>query len=155
MGIKFTDAYIDNIARAHLEPGEQIVARSAGVHRPFWTLGFIWFWKTYLVLATDRRIILAEHRRGLFYDRLERVDAVPYSGVATAKVSGLLLKKKLKLAFQDGRSALALVLPGFPGPIARAKAGAKDVVAPWEQGKALPAPAAAPAAPAAFGAPAF
>lgn len=139
MAIKFNDTYIDSIARAHLEPGEQIVARSAGVHRPWWTLGIWFFWKTYLVLATNRRLILAEHRRGLMYDRLEKVESVPFGEITKAKVSGLLLKKKLNLVFQNGRSAISMVLPGLFGPIPKSVAGAKQVVSSWEQGKSLPA----------------
>lgn len=143
MAIKFNDTYVDSIARAHLEPGEQIVARSAGVHRPWWTLGIWYFWKTYLVLATNRRLLLVEHRRGLLYDRLEKVDSIAFGEITTAKVSGLLLKKKLNLAFQNGRSALSLVLPGLFGPMPKSAAGAKEVVSSWEQGKALPAHAGA------------
>lgn len=145
MAIKFNETYVDSIARGHLEPGEQVVARAAGVHKPLWALGIPFFFKTFLILATDRRLLLMEHRRGLIYDRLERVESVPFGEVQTAKVAGLLLKKKLKLAFASGRAKLALALPGFFGPLPRNTQGAKDLVSAWERGKSLPAPAAQPA----------
>jgi hypothetical protein len=138
MAIKFNETYIDNIARGHLEPGEQIVARSAGVHRPWWSLGLWLFSRTYLVIATNRRILLAEHRRGLVYDRLEKVEAVPFGEISKAALSGLLLKKKLHLAFLNGRRTIAIVLTGLFGPIANSVAGAKKIVASWSQGKTLP-----------------
>jgi hypothetical protein len=137
MAIKFTPAYVENIVSAHLEPGEKIVARAAGVHRPIWTLGIRFFWKTYLIVATDRRLVLVEHRRGLLYDRVERVEAIAWADIDTAKVSGLM-RKSLKLAFKSGRSSLSLRLPGLFGPMARNNEGAKSVVSTWEQRKALP-----------------
>ena len=54
----------------------------------------------------NRRLLLVEHRRGLLYDRLEKVDSISFGEITTAKVSGLLLKKKLNLAFQSGRAAV-------------------------------------------------
>lgn len=138
MAIKFTDAYIEHIGRAQLGPGEQILSRTAGVYRPFWSFGLVFFWRTYLVLATNHRLILVEHRRGLIYDRLEKVESIPWNAVGKAKLSGLLAKK-LKLAF-TGRS-LKLSVPGMLAPLARNTAGAKGIVSTWQQGMALMAPA--------------
>jgi hypothetical protein len=134
MAIRYSDAYIETIARAHLQPGEQIIGRAAGIHRPWYTLGVMLFWKNYLVIATNQRLLLAEHRRGLLYDRLEAVHSVPWNQVANAKVSGLL-KKKLNLAF--GQKKIKLNLPGFLGPMPKNVLGAKAVASTWQQAKAL------------------
>ena len=137
MAIKFNETYIDTLAKAHA-PGESVVASSAGVHKPFWALGVPFFFKTYLMIATERSLILVEHRRGLLYDRVERVERFAWSEVAEAKVSGLLLKKKLKISFANGHASVAVPLPGLFGPIKQAKQGAQTLVSTWQRGKALP-----------------
>jgi hypothetical protein len=134
MAIRYSDAYVDTIARAHLQQGEQIIGRAAGVHRPWYTLGIMLFWKNYLVIATTHRLLLVEHRRGFLYDRLEAVHSVPWNAVSNAKVSGLI-GKKLKLAYEQKK--LTLRLPGFLGPIPRNVAGAKSVSATWQQARSL------------------
>ena len=149
MAIKFNPTYIDTIARAYA-PNETVVASTAGVHKPFWALGIPFFFKTFLLIATQRKLLVVEHRRGLLLDRIESVDTVAWSEVSSAKVGGLL-KKKLKMAFTTGREAISMALFGFLGPIARSAEGAKAVVGAWEQGKALPStPAPALGAPAAM-----
>ena len=145
MAIKFNPQYIDTLAKAYA-PQETVVASSAGVHKPIWALGIPFFFKTYLFIATDRRLLVVEHRRGLLYDRVEKVERFAWSELASAKVAGLL-RKKLRLAFTTGRAALSVALPGLFGPIAKAKPGAVALVDAWNRGKALPsspAPAAFP-----------
>lgn len=137
MAIKFNQQYIDTLANAHA-PGETVVGASAGVHKPIWALGVPFFFKTYLFIATERSLVLVEHRRGLFYDRVEQVERFAWSEVTEAKVSGLLLKKKLKLAFSNGHPPVTAQLPGLLGPIAKAKPSAKALVETWQRGKALP-----------------
>lgn len=136
MAIKYSDAYIETVARAHLNQGEQIIGKAAGVHRPFWSLGIMLFWKNYLVLATNQRLLLIEHRRGFIYDRLEAVHSIGWNEVGEAKVSGLL-KKKLKLKFAGARPNLALNLPGLFGPMPKNVAGAKAVAGTYQQAKQL------------------
>ncbi|MCA9607585.1 MAG: hypothetical protein KC619_18385 [Myxococcales bacterium] len=148
MAIKFNPQYVDTLAKAYA-PQETVVASSAGVHKPIWALGLPFFFKTYLFIATDRRLLVVEHRRGLMYDRIEKVERFAWSEIASAKVAGLLLKKSLKLTFTTGRAALSAVLPGLFGPIAKAKPGAQSLVDTWQRGKALPstpAPAYLPSA---------
>ncbi len=135
--IKYNDAYIEHIVRAHLQPGEQLMSRTAGVHRPLWTLGIRFFWRNYLLLATNQRLILVEHRRGLIYDRLEKVESIPWNAFTKAKVSGLM-SKKLKLTF--GARSLKLRVPALFAPMSRNVQGAKGIVSTWQQGMALAAP---------------
>jgi len=137
MAIKFNQQYIDTLASAHA-PGETVVGATAGVHKPVWALGVPFFFKTYLFIATERSLVLIEHRRGLLYDRVESATRFAWSEVTEAKVSGLLLKKKLQLTFSNGHPAVKAQLPGLLGPIAKAKPAAKTLVETWQRGKALP-----------------
>jgi hypothetical protein len=144
--IKYSNAYAETIARAHLDQDEQILAKAAGVHRPWYTGGFVWFWKFYYVVATNKRLLLCEHRRGLFYDRLEAVHSVPWNELNQVKVAGLLLKKTLKI--QWAGSKLALRLPRLLSPTPANIVNAKHVATTWNQAKQLPAPAAPASLPA-------
>lgn len=146
MAIKFTQTYIDTIARSHLPAGEQVVAATAGVYKPLFGMAPPFFWKKFLVVGSRTRLLLVEHRRGILFDRLEKIESYAWSELSTLKVSGLLLKKKLKMMFSTGREALTIELPGFLfSPIARAIDGAKQLVGSWDQGKLLPStPAPAP-----------
>ena len=103
MAIKFNQTYIDTLARAHA-PNERVISATGGIHKPIWALGMPFFFKTYLAIATERSLILVEHRRGLFYDRVESVERFAWSEIAEAKVAGFLLKKKVKLSFGNGQS---------------------------------------------------
>lgn len=132
--IRYSDAYIETIARAHLQQGEQIIGRTAGVLRPWYSFGIMLFWKNYLVMATTHRLLLVEHRRGFIYDRLEAVHSIPWAAVNSAKVSGLI-GKKLKLAFEHQK--MTLRLPWFLPPVPKNIAGAKSVGATWEQARAI------------------
>jgi len=142
MAIKFTDTYVASIARAHFQQGEQVVARTAGVHKPWWSLGIAWFFKTYLLIASAQRVLVLEHRRGLLYDRLEKVEALSWSEISSAKMGGLLTKN-LRLVLRGGRT-MAMKLTGMLGPVARNSDGARALVAAWERGKATSLPATSP-----------
>jgi hypothetical protein len=136
--IKYSNAYVETVARAHLDQDEQILAKAGGVHRPWYTGGFIWFWKFYFVVATNKRVLLCEHRRGLFYDRLEAVHSVPWNELTEVKVAGLFIKKTLKLQFNGQK--LALRLPRLFAPTPANVINAKHVATTWNQAKQMAAP---------------
>lgn len=150
MAIKFNAQYIDTLAKAHA-PQETVVATTAAVHKPIWALGIPFFFTTFLFIATERRLLVVQHKRGLLYDRMEKVERFAWSEISSAKVSGLM-KKKIALAFTTGRAKLSAALPGlFFAPIAKAKPGAATLVDTWQRQKALPsspAPAYLPSQPA-------
>jgi hypothetical protein len=143
-----SETFIQVLSRGLLEPGEQLVARSLGVETPWWSMGIPFLHTTYLVLSTDRRLILVEHSRDFFGrgHKMERVHSIPWSQVREAKVKGLLRKKLRVMGQSDVRNlALTLKLPGglFP-PVAGNVQGARAIEG---QGKALLQLAAPPMQP--------
>src|SRR5262245_22002236 len=107
MSIKFNDLYVNTIARGLLEPGEQLAGATMGYHTPFWSKLFgLWrfFTRKYLVLATTQRVIFVEHRHGLFYERVESVESIPWRAVDQAKVGGLFGTKLLVRSSQHQKT---------------------------------------------------
>lgn len=98
----FTDSHIQIVSRGVLEQGEKLVARGVAVHAPWWTFGIKLFHKTFLLLASDQRLVMIEHKNDFFMRGLktDKVHSMPWSQVSELKVKGLFLKKKLRVAGQ-------------------------------------------------------
>ena len=66
MAFRFTDQHAMSLVASHLYPGEQVLFRSRGVEKPwysrlFWELGSF-MWKYWLVVATNQRIVFVQHK---------------------------------------------------------------------------------------------
>ena len=92
----FSDLHVQILARGILQPGEQLLGQTVTDYMPWWAFGLIR--RQHLVLATDQRIVILDHRYDLLKINqvLHCVESLPWSSVAHAKVTGLL-KKKLKV----------------------------------------------------------
>ena len=145
----FSDLHVQILARGILEPGEQLVGQTVTSYMPWWAFGFIR--RQYLVLATDKRLVLVDHRYQFWQpleQRLHQVDSITWSNVQELKVKGLFLKKKLSVRGMGEHGQVSLTMPipnGFFGLFAPMKnniAGAKTVAAIFQQGAQAPALAA-------------
>ncbi len=99
----FSELHVQILARGVLEPGEQLVGQAVTDYTPVWAFGLIR--RQHLVLATNHRIIILDHRYNIFKVNqvLHSVESLPLSGVAHAKVTGFLLAKKLKVRGMNDR----------------------------------------------------
>src|SRR4051812_26788932 len=93
----FSDLHVQLLSRGILNPGEQLVSQTVTSYRPWWALGIIQ--RQHLIMATDQRLILVDHRLQFFptSQRLHAVESIPWSNVQEVKVTGLFLKKKLRI----------------------------------------------------------
>jgi hypothetical protein len=132
----FTDLHVELISRGLLNPGERLVGQTVTSYMPWWAFGFIR--RQYLVLATDQRLILVDHRYGFFRpttQRLHAADSIAWSNVQEAKVTGLFLKKKLRVRGmgQHGPIALKMVISnalfGLLAPMKNNMQGARNIAA--------------------------
>ncbi len=136
----FTDLHVQILSRGILEPGEQLVAQTVTSFMPWWGFGLIN--RQSLVLATDRRVILCDHRMGFFppTQRLHAVQSIPLQNVQELKVKGLLFKKKLRIKGMgdQGPVSLTAVIPrGFlTAPMKNNFLGAKAVEGALQQNQA-------------------
>jgi hypothetical protein len=165
----FSDLHIQLISKGILQPGEQLVGQTVTSYMPWWAFGLIR--RKHLVLATDQRLVIVDHRFGFFPAdfKLHSVDSLPWAQVQELKVKGLFLKKKLRIKGMGERGPVAITanIPnaffGLLAPMRENMQGARNVAAafqgaaqlgPASNGYAqLQQPSYAPQAPAAYGAP--
>jgi len=140
--LKYTDVYVATMARGLSQPGEQVVVAAAGEYQSFWTFKIPFFKYAYLLIATTDRLLVLQHRKGLVFDRLDRVDSYPWSQISLLKISGLGTKK-LVVKDGQGRAVLKMKVAGsFLGPMKNSGTSARMIVQTWEQRRQL-GPAAA------------
>jgi hypothetical protein len=147
----FSDLHVQILSKGILEPGEQLLGQTVTSYMPWWAFGFIR--RQYLVLATDRRLVLVDHRYTFWQpleQRLHQVDSMTWGNVQELKVKGLFLKKKLAVKGMGERGPIALTMPvpnGFFGLLAPMKnnvLGARAVAGVFQTQSApasLPMPA--------------
>jgi hypothetical protein len=156
----FSDLHVQLLSRGILNPGEQLLGQTVTSYMPWWAFGFIR--RQYLVLATDQRLVLVDHRYSFIQpttQRLHGVDSLAWANVQEAKVTGLFLKKKLRVRGQGERGPIALkmvisnALFGLLAPMKNNMQGARAIAAVATQSiQGGGAPALAPA-PQGYGAP--
>jgi hypothetical protein len=136
----FSDLHVQLLSRGILNPGEQLLGQTVTGYMPWWAMGFIR--RQYLVLATDQRLILVDHRYSFIQpttQRLHGIDSMPWSSVQEAKVTGLFLKKKLKVRGNGERGPIALsmvisnTLFGLLAPMKNNMQGARTLAAAAQQ----------------------
>lgn len=111
MSLFFSDLYVDTVAKGLLQPGEQVLHRVSASHAPWWSMGIPMFGSQYLVLATSQRLVLVRHKKGfLTGDRMESVDALPWSSISEVKMSGMFAKKKMRVKAQGSTGPVDLSL---------------------------------------------
>jgi hypothetical protein len=128
----FSDVHVQLISRGLLEPGEQLLGQTVTDYLPWWAFGFIN--RQYLVLATDRRLILVDHRVKFFPVALymHGAESIPWSQVQELRVKGFL-KKKLRIKGTGQRGPVSLTtklqngLFGLLAPMKNNMLGARAV----------------------------
>ena len=143
----FTELHVDLLAQALLQPGERRIGATVGRYVPWWGLG--WVNETYLVIATDRRLILVGHKMAWLHQatKLTSVESLAWQGVQEARVTGIF-GKKLRLRGQGLHRPFArkLRIPnpffGLLAPMARNVEGARTVAQAYQAARGLPAAAA-------------
>jgi hypothetical protein len=132
----FSDLHVQLLSRGILNPGEQLVGQTVTSYMPWWAFGFIR--RQYLVLATDQRLILVDHRFSFLMptvQRLHAIDSIAWSNVEELKVKGLFLKKKLRVRGTGERGPISLTMVisnaffGLLAPMRNNMAGARTVAA--------------------------
>jgi len=140
----FTELHVDLLAQALLQPGERRIGATVGRYVPWWGLG--WVNETYLVIATDRRVILVGHKMAWLHQatKLTSVESLAWQGVQEARVTGIF-GKKLRLRGQGLHRPFArkLRIPnpffGLLAPMARNVDGARTVAQAYQAARGLPA----------------
>jgi hypothetical protein len=147
----FSDLHVQLMARGILNPGEQLVGQTSTFYMPWWALGFIN--RRHLVLATDQRLIVVEHRWGFFpvgY-RVHVVHSMPWSSVQETKLKGIFTKKLVVKGNSDNgpvdiKATIPNTLFGLLAPMRNNLPGARTIDAHFKNAGAAGALGAAPQA---------
>lgn len=158
--IYFSDLHVQLLARGILNPGEQLVGQTSTFYLPWWALGFIN--RRHLVLATDQRLIVVEHRFGFFpvgY-RVHLVHSVPWSQVQQLKVKGIFAKRLALTGTADsGPVSINAPIPntlfGLLAPMKGNLQGARTIETHYKSAAAMGAPQLQSFGPPSSGLPAF
>lgn len=149
MKLIINDLQTQLFAQALLEPGEQLHGKLMGQLSPWYTrfLPFDFLKPYTLILATDRRLLLLEHKRGIFsfgYE-LASIESVPWSDVEELAAKGLFVKNKIKLraATQRGPKRVTMNIQAFAGPLKKNGSELKSIVGTFQARRSAP-PAALP-----------
>jgi hypothetical protein len=139
----FSDLHVQLLAKGILNPGEQLVGQTVTSYMPGWAFGLIR--RTYLVLATDQRVIVLDHRFGFFPAdfKLHSIDSIAWSQVQELKVKGLFTKKlRIKGMGERGPVAITAKIPnaffGLLAPMKNNMQGARNVAAAHAGAAQLP-----------------
>lgn len=140
MSIKFNELYVDTMAKGLLEPGERLAGSTMGYYTPFFSRIFglaRFFRRKYLMLATDQRVIVIEHRTGLFYERIQSVESIPWRAVDQAKIGGLFAMK-LSVKSSQYQKTISVKVPRMLAPMPSAGQRARAVVGLWQSAASTP-----------------
>ena len=130
--IKFTNLYVETLARGLMSGNEQLVARGAGFFQSFWSFRIPFFRHAYLLLATTDRLILVDHRKGLIFDRMDKIESDALGRDRLAE--SYRLPKKLVVKDASNRTVLKMRLPPvLANPIADNRAQLRIVEQTWQQ----------------------
>lgn len=118
MHFLINDLHTDLLARALLEPGEQLTGKVMGKSEPWYTrfLRFDIFMPYTLFLATDRRLIMLEHKRRFLaagYE-LASVESVPWAEVEELAAKGLITKNRIRVRVRSKRATLKVPMMFAP-----------------------------------------
>ncbi len=138
----FSDLQVELLARGVLEPGEQLTGKTVTKYMPWWAFGFVN--RTYLVLTTDRRVILLDHRMHWLHQalNLRAVESLPWASVQEMVMKGIFTKKiRLRGQTQSGIINLTMKVPnqffGLLAPMRGNMDGARAVVGAFSSQRGL------------------
>lgn len=138
----FSDLHVDLLAQALLRPGERRLGQAVGRYVPWWAFGFVN--ETYLVIATDQRLILVDHRMAWLHAavKMHAVESIPWSAMQETRVKGLFAKKLVVRGHaQNGPFARTLRVPaplfGLLAPIRDNVTGARAIASTFEATRSL------------------
>jgi hypothetical protein len=91
----FTELHVQTLARGLLEPQERLLGQTATEFMPWWGLGFVR--RTHLVLATQHRVVVIEHRVSWFRcaAKMTSIEALPWHAIDEFRITRSLFGKKL------------------------------------------------------------
>ena len=101
MALRFTEQHALSLVTPHLFPGEQILHRARGIEKPwyswlFFRMGAL-FWKYFLVVATNQRILFIQHKGLLGGYGVKAVESYSWAQIGELRLGWGIFNKTLKV----------------------------------------------------------
>jgi hypothetical protein len=145
MPIRYSDLHLQILTRGLLDPGEHLTGHVMAERNPWYGFGLLR--KQYLLVSTDRRLLVLEHKRAWLHRTfvLSKVESLPWNDVEELALRGLVVKTKIRLVARTMRGVqkLHLKMPTWLAPIRDNARAGKAVVATFQAQRAL-GPASTP-----------
>jgi hypothetical protein len=135
MAFRFTHDHAISLVTPHLLPGEQILFRSRGVEKPWYSyfLGVL-VWRYFLVVATSQRILFVRHKGFFGGYGMKSMDAVPWQHVDQVKLGWGIFNKNLRVRAPAARIDRTILLNRFALP--KNLADGEQIVFQWQRSRA-------------------
>ena len=141
MPLRLTEEHANTLIQPHLNAGEEILFKGHGIERPWWTyiirIG-AFFWKYYIVVGTNQRVMLIQVSTLWKEKAFESVD---WKDLDRVEVTWGVFMKPLVLQASALKWKHKIDIPRF-SPIKGNLEAALGMVAQWQKQKALPAASA-------------
>ncbi len=145
MAFRFTDQHAMSLVAPHLYPGEQVLFRSRGVEKPWYSrvfsrLGSL-FWRYWLVVATNQRIVFVQHKGLLGGYAAKRTEAFSWAELDQVSLGWGIFNKTLSVRGRAKGFSRSVIIPR--GWMKGNFDAARGATSTWEQNRASlpPAPA--------------
>ncbi|AKU96925.1 hypothetical protein AKJ09_03589 [Labilithrix luteola] len=144
MSLRYSDLHLQILVRGLLDPGEHLTGHAIAVRNPWYGLGFLS--KQYLLVSTDRRLLVLEHERSFLYTTfvLSKVESYLWANVEELQLRGLLAKR-VRLVARTANAVHKLVMhvPAWFAAVRDNGRSVRAVVATFQAQRAL-APGSSP-----------
>ncbi len=139
MPLRYSDLHLQILERGLLEPGEHLTGHVMTERNPWYGLGLLA--KKYLLVSTDRRLLVLEHSRSWVYRTfvISHVESLPWHDVEDLSFRGLVVKSKLRLVAKSSRGPIAMTMkvPSMFAPVRDNARAGQYVVATFQAQRAL------------------
>lgn len=117
MAFRFTEQHAHSLVAPHLQPGEQLLHRARGVEKPWWTMLLFrmggMFWRNFLVVATNQRVIFVRHAGLLGGYGTKNVESIGWNEIDRAELGWGIFNKKLHVSANSRRFKRTVELGRF------------------------------------------
>jgi len=117
MALSFNDTHAISLINPQLAPNERVLFKARGVEKPWYSRVFSrfgsFFWRNYLVAATDQRILFVQHGGVLSGFKSVKVDTLRWQEVDRTQLGWGVFNKNLTVRSQQKNFKKTVVLGRF------------------------------------------
>ncbi len=117
MAFSFNENHATSLLTPQLAPNERVLFRARGVEKPWYSRVFSrfgsMFWRSYLVAATDQRLLFVQHGGLLSGFKTKKVDALRWQEIDRTQLGWGIFNKNLTVRSQAKNFTKTVVFGRF------------------------------------------